>query len=172
MTLDERSKFLRVTITLDDKPARVSGTAQRLAEIITIERDQNGKFGVYRCSWEEVKKIVEEEEGRFYGGEKVFYFTFDEFIKEKGALHGFIGGVLVFAFLYSGLELEPRNELEAFGMLSLAFFVFGPVIAAGVAHYQHRSFTEAAVQALVGAFFILFVGFLFAVPSFVLSLIK
>jgi hypothetical protein len=101
--LEERSKYLKIPVTLDGKPARILGTAQRPAEIITIEKDYEGRLYHIKRPWEEVIKIVEEKEGRFYGGKK--YVTIEE---QQNYITGFVIGVLTVIVILALIEIFSR----------------------------------------------------------------
>lgn len=95
MNREDRSKYLTIPVTLNAKPARISGTALRLAEIMTTERDYKGNFMVLRIPWPEAIRIIEEEGGNFYGGKR--YISPDE--RKRYAVGFVIGGLGVIVIL-------------------------------------------------------------------------
>jgi hypothetical protein len=103
MNIEERSKYLKVPVTLNGKPARISGTALRFAEIMTTERDYNGDFTILKIPWKEVIKTIEEEGGNFYGGKR--YVTSEE--RQHYAI-GFIIGILTVIFALALIEIFSR----------------------------------------------------------------
>lgn len=107
MTHEERSKYIRVyDVTLDGKPARIQGiSGDLLATIITINRDYEGRLYYHQCPWEEANKIVEEQGGRFYGGEEVP--TYDDSEKTVD-LSGFIYGVIIVVFILALIGIVSR----------------------------------------------------------------
>jgi hypothetical protein len=103
MNIEERSKYLKAPVTLNGKPARVSGTAMRLAEIMTIERDYNGNFFILKIPWNEAIKTIAEKEGHFYGGKR--YVTIEEW---HNILAGFFVGVLAVIVILALIEIFSR----------------------------------------------------------------
>lgn len=95
MNLDERSKYLLAPVTLNGKAAGISGTARRLAEVITTERDYKGEFFILKIPWDEAIHIIEEEEGKFYGGKR--YISAEE--RKRYAIGFVIGGLGVIVIL-------------------------------------------------------------------------
>lgn len=89
MNLEDRSKYLANPVTLNAKPARISGAALRLAEVITTEQDYKGNFMILRIPWPEAVRIIEEEGGNFYGGKR--YISTEE--RKRYAI-GFVIGVV------------------------------------------------------------------------------
>jgi hypothetical protein len=106
MNLGERSKYLKAPVTLDGKPAQILGTALRLAEIITVEKDYEGRLYHLRCPWEDVKKAVEEQGGRFYGGRKVMTSQEREHI-----FIGFVLGVVVVIVILALIQIFSGGHL-------------------------------------------------------------
>jgi hypothetical protein len=103
MNTEERSKYLEVPVTLNGKPARITGTALRRAEIVTTERNYNGDLLILKIPWNEVIKTIEEKEGHFYGGKR--YVTIEE---RHNILSGFFIGVLVVIFILALIEIFSR----------------------------------------------------------------
>lgn len=95
MNLDTRSKYLIAPVTLNGKAARISGTARRLADVITTERDYKGNRFILKIPWPEAIHIIEEEGGKFYGGKR--YVSAEE--RKRYATGFVIGGLGVLILL-------------------------------------------------------------------------
>ena len=89
MNLEDRSKYLATPVTLNTKPARIAGTARRLAEVMTTERDYKGNLMILKVPWTEAVRVIEEDGGHFYGGKR--YISTEE--RKRYAI-GFIIGVV------------------------------------------------------------------------------
>jgi hypothetical protein len=103
MNLEDRSKYLTTPVTLNAKPARISGTALRLAEVVTTERDYKGNFIRLRIPWSEAIRIIEQEGGNFYGGKR--YISAEE---RKRYAVGFVIGALGVIFILTLIEIFSR----------------------------------------------------------------